>query len=237
MNKLMKSVLALPDADWDWKALSSEQITPEFVIALKNKPWDFDMMPWKILNALPLDYLLDVGNIDHIDLTCRNIEEIICNFGKLIVLYIGDFWCSLDNYTLKFIEINPPLRECESLMTVSINDIENNPNLNWNWDSTVDLPDFTMEFYDRHNAMYSQKYLSLRCCSENIVRNPEISWDWRTVSFNTAITPEFFKCNLDKPWEAKALQNNSIFTTDMIKWAPNLPWDIRKLQTRLTNGK
>jgi hypothetical protein len=60
-----------------------------------------------------------------------------------------------------------------------------------------------------------------------IEKYPDKPWDWRTLSSNPSITPEFIEKYSDKPWDwgINGLSRNPVITLEFIEKHIDKPWN------------
>jgi hypothetical protein len=92
---------------------------------------------------------------------------------------------------------------------ITMDDIEQNPDLPWVFKYVSKNPNLTMKFVEEHPE------------------NPqeEQGWDWNNISENPGITMEDIKNHPDKPWKWKYISKNPNLTMEFVKAHSDRLWD------------
>ena len=137
---------------------------------------------------------------------------------------------------------------------ITMQTIEDNPNVLWSWAHISHNPNVTMEFVHRHEEKaWDFKLLSSNpgitmqdlldtdrhpwdweaaCRNPNLTiefieEHPEIPWSWKEISLNPSMTSDVVCKNSSKPWDWKFLSTNPSFSPCLLLEFPDKNWDWR----------
>ena len=191
------------DLPWDFQFVSrNPNLTTQFIENNGELNW-----AWASIYSNPsvgLDF------IECVDWNCAYHGRCISQNPKLTIKLVKDYpnikWC------MKEVSLNP---------NIFPEDIDNNPELHWDWRFVAMNPNITFDFVKKHkNKPFNWFMISLRdnINMKMIQENPDILWDWTGVSRNPNITLEIILKNLDKPWNWVSLHSNPSMKLEWIDY-------------------
>jgi hypothetical protein len=148
-------------------------------------------------------------------------------------MYEGFPWYASVNLTMKDIlkYHDASTNWSEISFYVSMKDIEEHPELPWDWHCVSMNQNLNIEMVlKHHNKMGWENISSNKGITMDIIEKyPELSWCWAAVSFNPNLTFEMLLKNLDKDWDWTAVTEQACITMEIISTHPDLPWDMESL--------
>jgi hypothetical protein len=148
--------------------------------------------------------------------------------------------------------IDPCMSDLSRNPSISLEDVLEHPELNWNWyclvamNKNITLEDMlahpelpwnldglsyktTLEYMLAHPEVgWDMKDVSAspRISIEEMLAHPEISWDWSSVSMSSKITIDDLVAHPELPWDWECVTANEKISMADIDANPTLPWNI-----------
>lgn len=253
-NPLWTLIEKHPDRDWNWQAISSNNLTT-FAIVERNldKPWD-----WQILVQLlvfPEDFLFDaieilrnfsikdeydyainlmyIKVVEHMDLLVRNKNLP----GNFLIEYQRIFdpckIIELQSWeTIQKLSIIPCEHICfnQSIPFETLDKLEI-----FNFEFLSYNPKLPLWFFEKH--LYQDWDFHLLSHNSAVTVDfitiaPDEDWDWNMLS-GAEHAVEIFEKFPDKPWNYNYLSYQKGLTLDLVLRHPSKPWCIEALSTCL----
>jgi len=221
-------IMARPEADWYWPALSAQfPVTLELLRATKNK-WK-----WPILAQNPhitLEMVHDSPDLPWpVELSSNKIVTL-----KFVLEHQYLTW----NYSelAKFIPIN----ELDEIgIFASYTALSYNPTLTekritnsssitlWCWDALSANPAISFEFLRKHAGLTNWIVASKRefVTIKLLMNNQDIKWNWYMISMYWRNGLQQIVDNRNLPWDFDALSQNDNITWEMVRHHIDMPWN------------
>lgn len=125
---------------------------------------------------------------------------------------------------------------------ITMNHIQDNPNLPWEMIALIENANLTMDFVLRHYKEYTTIY-SWYTISQNdgitmqdIKSHPNLPWEYSGISANRNLRLHHVISDLDRDWCWMNISKNNAIRLDDIIMHPELPWQFEyvSLNTNLT---
>jgi len=238
---------------WNWEKVSyNRSLTIDFVKIHSNKNWN-----WEVLSKhrnitiddiidnpdLPWNYVHVSGNPN---LTLDGMKRLPnTSWSKYLLSRNDALTVDMINYVNSLHD--PQITSYWNMTIISshrnitMKDIEDNPQILWNYGSICENPNLTVEFFKKNIQRISTQAHELsgggyhiRNIIEFIEKIPEYNWEWTNISNSPYITPEFIERNMDKKWSYFNLSQNcqisqKYFEENMDANDYGIGWNISKL--------
>lgn len=239
--------------NWDWRIISGrEDLTEVFVRSHINIDWDWEALSYN--ESLSLEFIelyfdkftfptLQEGLSHNPNLTLKFILTHLYNINDAHIEWDWSvIWCN-KNITLTDIELyidNPNIdrRYISRNPNITMEFIESHLNdfrYMWNWQVISNHPNLTMDFIKSHLTDIKWDWLGISG-NQSIkfaeimanINNPNMYWNWSSISYRKDITPEIIKLYPNK-WDLRNLMTNPHLTIDFIEsniTNPDLYWQL-----------
>jgi hypothetical protein len=136
------------------------------------------------------------------------------------------------NFTISVLLNNPNIpwdfHIVSTVRLISLDDIDNNPDLGWDWKSVFRREDITIEFAKKHHTKV--KYINFSITPnlitlDDIENNLDLNWHWGMVSLHRDINIAFIRRHLDKELSWSSISMSPNITMNIIRNNPDLPWN------------
>lgn len=171
MNKmiLLEHITSTPFLKWDWKSISfNPNLTFDFLFLHINKPWN-----WEYLSMHPNITIEHIKKFSYLPwdwyFVCMNnnftLQDIIDNKNKLYLSIFNHKWLTFDFIKNELKNINLNWYRISRHKCVTPDNVEFNPDLEWDYNSLASNPNLTFDF---------------------IRRNLDKPWDWDNICANSS---------------------------------------------------
>jgi hypothetical protein len=143
-----------------------------------------------------------------------------------------------ENHHLSLEGMNQNINIAEDIIqqhrTGNWNIIEENPNIQWDWEGLSSHPSLTWEIVQSlTNKPWDWKGISRHAniTWDIIQKNKDKPWDWSSVGENSNVTWEIIQANTDIRWDWAQTSKNTNLTWDIVLANPDTPWDWEALRS------
>ena len=236
------------DYNWDWRHMMHKNVSNDFIIKHKDKPWNWlDMWVYICVDEKLLSATIEKNWNWYYITKSVSIEFILAHdknwdweLATKKVVNIKHFeldkpwdWHEIKNVTGEFVECHVDKSwNFYKLLRLEIIDyhfIDKHPEIDWYW-KTLSYCKITPEFVDKYSEKnWDWEYYLSR--NENIsewlveiyIHKP---WDWKELARNPAISPQFL---VDYVVDFKFISNNPNLTEEFIEKYIDEDWNWGKL--------
>lgn len=229
----------------DWKELScNAALTPEIVLAFKDKPWDWDILAAR--RQIPVDVIFHHPELPwYRHATFFSMNPTLQWHHVLANPDIPFHWTYVSlnkNMRLEHVLAYPALPwNWASLsqntgIVESIDTVLQHPELPWRW-SFISLNDniHLKDVLDHPECPWDWTQITRNKNMQwpaDIYAHPDKPWDWFYISryFNVQIKDVIQ--HPDLPWDWEQLTRNIAISVEDMEAYPQLPWDSLRLKLR-----
>ena len=225
-NITMKDIEDNLDIPWNWvNVLYNPNISIEIFKLFQFSKWapkneHFDLI-YESLRIKPeiINYIIDNYNTDKLDYSQISNSVTIDTIKK----YPNKDW----NWVV-----------ISSSQYITMNDIEDNINLQWRWFSISINQNLTIEFIKKHiNSQLDWAWMSRNpgITIKDIENNLELPWEYESISRNPNLTIDFIEKNIDKSWNWLHIARNHFITDIRINAINKIcsRWKVRNTRYKL----
>ena len=186
-------------------------IDANFILKNPQFPWDMDVIH-RNPNISAEDLILKFDN-KHVEIK----EEIDLNFLKKYNLF--------DEFDMTVF--------CNFSKNI-VNDVENNPHIDWDWYCINYNTFLTEEFILKYHKKLNFYMLSSNSCVkiDFVINNPDLHWNFYEICKNINMTPEYIVKLKNKLLGWNLLTLNPSVPIDFIMNTPHFFWNYENLSSR-----
>ena len=220
----MKIIRNNMDIKWDWEFISyNRNVTMKDIEDNLNFPWKWKYLfynPNISIKILEFDYMLKIFKRDMFEFGRIGIKPEIMNYVIETYKIIRLDYTVLSNYvTIETLKKYPnkgwDWYWISPSHNITMNDIENNIHLPWDFQHVSSNSNLTIEFVKKYiNKSWNWKRISSNSNinMKDIENNPTMSWNFKHISLNPNLTVDFIEKNIDKHWNWNRIARNHFIT-------------------------